>query len=268
MKSDICKLFFDDKFSVVKDNNVLFEYVLRIADNSLILGHRVSELCGHGPSLETDIGLTNIALDLVGHARSILQYAAKVENKGRTDDALAFLRDIREFKNVLLVEQENGNFAETMARQFLFDSFNYHFYNDLQNSKDAELAAIAAKSIKEVAYHYRYSAEWVIRLGDGTDESFEKMQSAIDDIWSYTNEMFVMDEVDKQMVDEGIGVDLDMVKVLWNERVNHIFSEAMLKRPEDQWMQEGGKQGKHSEKMGYILAELQWMQRAYPGLKW
>ena len=133
----------------MKDNNALFEYVLRIADNSLILGHRVSELCGHGPSLETDIGLTNIALDLVGHARSILQYAAKVENEGRSADDLAFLRDIREFKNILLVEQENGNFAETIARQFLFDTFNYHFYNDLKNSKDQELAAIAAKSIKE-----------------------------------------------------------------------------------------------------------------------
>jgi ring-1,2-phenylacetyl-CoA epoxidase subunit PaaC len=252
----------------MEDNTALVEYILRIADNSLILGHRVSEWCGHGPSLETDIGLTNIALDLVGHARTLLQYAAKVENKGRTDDDLAFLRDIREYKNVLIVEQANGNFANTVARQFLFDTFNYHFYESLQDSKDEELASIARKSIKEIAYHYRYSAEWVIRLGDGTDESFEKMQTAIDEIWTYTDEMFEMDKIDEKMISQGTGVNLDLVKILWNERVNQVLKEAMLTRPEKGWMQRGGREGKHTEQMGYILTEMQWMQRAYPGLKW
>ncbi|BDS11701.1 1,2-phenylacetyl-CoA epoxidase subunit PaaC [Aureispira anguillae] len=252
----------------MENNKALFEYILRIADNALILGHRVSEWCGHGPSLETDIGLTNIALDLVGHARVLLQYAAKVEGKGRTDDALAFTRDTREFKNVLLVEQANGNFADTMARQFLFDTFNYHFFAALCDSKDEELVAIAKKSLKELTYHYRYSAEWVIRLGDGTEESHEKMQTALNEAWDYVGELFAMDEIDQQMIQLGIGVDLNAVKELWNERVDAILTEATLAKPEDGWMQKGGKQGKHSEQMGFILTEMQWMQRAYPGLEW
>lgn len=252
----------------MENKEALFEYVLRIADNALILGHRVSEWCGHGPSLETDIGLTNIALDLVGHARVLLQYAAQVEGKGRSEDDLAFLRDIRDFKNVLLVEQPNGNFANTIARQFLFDTFNYHFFAALSNSKDEKLVAIAKKSIKELTYHYRYSAEWVIRLGDGTEESHEKMQEALDDIWDYAGELFVADEVDAKMLEEGIGVDLEDIRPLWEERVNAILKEATLTRPKDGWIQKGGKQGKHTEQMGLVLAEMQWMQRAYPGMEW
>lgn len=252
----------------MKDKETLFEYVTRIADNALILGHRVSEWCGHGPSLETDIGLTNIALDLVGHARVLLQYAAKLEGKGRSDDDLAFLRDIREFKNVLLVERPNGNFADTIARQFLFDTFNYHFFAALCNSKDENLVAIAEKSIKELSYHYRYSAEWVIRLGDGTEESHAKMQEALVDIWDYAGELFEADEVDQAMLEAGIGVDLKAIKVLWDERVDAILKEATLVRPTDGWIQKGGKQGKHSEQMGFILAEMQWMQRAYPNMEW
>ncbi len=246
----------------------LLDYVLRIADNALILGHRVSEWCGHGPSLETDIGLTNIALDLVGHSRSLLQYAAEVEDKGRSEDDLAFLRDIREFKNVLLVEQPNGNFAETIARQFLYDSFNYHFYAALCNSTDKQLVAIAEKSIKELNYHYRYSAEWVIRLGDGTPESHKKMQEALNDLWPYAGELFAADDIDKQMHEAGIGVDLAAIKTLWEERVNAILTEATLIRPADGWIQKGGKQGHHTEQMGLILAEMQWMQRAYPNMEW
>ncbi|WP_052593057.1 1,2-phenylacetyl-CoA epoxidase subunit PaaC [Aureispira sp. CCB-QB1] len=252
----------------MENKEALFEYVLRIADNALILGHRVSEWCGHGPSLETDIGLTNIALDLVGHARVLLQYAAQVEGKGRSEDDLAFLRDIRDFKNVLLVEQPNGNFANTIARQFLFDTFNYHFFAALSNSKNEKLVAIAKKSIKELTYHYRYSAEWVIRLGDGTEESHEKMQEALDDIWDYAGELFVADEVDAKMLEEGIGVDLEAIRPLWEERVNAILKEATLTRPKDGWIQKGGKQGKHTEQMGLVLAEMQWMQRAYPGMEW
>lgn len=252
----------------MEKNKDLVEYTLRIADNALILGHRLSEWCGHGPSLETDIGLTNIALDLVGHARVLLQYAAKAEDKGRTEDDLAFLRDIREFKNVLLVEQLNGHFGNTIARQFLFDTFNYHFYNALQKSSDSELAAIAEKSIKEIAYHYRYSAEWVIRLGDGTEESHAKMQEALNDAWVFTEELFDMDALDNQMLAQGIGVDLNAIKVLWEERVAQILKEATLTAPAKVWMQKGGKQGKHSEHFGYILTEMQWMQRAYPGMEW
>ncbi|MFK7799613.1 MAG: 1,2-phenylacetyl-CoA epoxidase subunit PaaC [Aureispira sp.] len=252
----------------MEHKDFLLEYVLRIADNALILGHRVSEWCGHGPNLETDIGLTNIALDLVGHARSLLQYAAEVEGKNRSEDDLAFLRDIRDFKNVLLVEQVNGNFADTIARQFLFDSFNYHFYAALCDSTDQQLVAIAEKAIKELNYHYRYSAEWVIRLGDGTKESHQKMQVAIDELWPYTGELFEADEVDQAMQEAGIGVDLAAVKVLWTERVEAILKEATLERPKDNWIQKGGKQGHHSEQMGLILAEMQWMQRAYPNMEW
>lgn len=252
----------------MENNKALFEYILRIADNALILGHRVSEWCGHGPSLETDIGLTNIALDLVGHARVLLQYAAAVEGEGKTDDDLAFLRDTRAFKNVLLVEQPNGNFANTMARQFLFDSFNYHFFAALCQSQDKELAAIAEKALKELTYHYRYSAEWVIRLGDGTEESHAKMQEALEDAWEYTGELFEVDALDQQMLEAGVGVDLNAVKLLWEERVDAILKEATLTRPEDGWMQRGGKQGRHSEQMGFILTEMQWMQRAYPGMEW
>lgn len=252
----------------MENNEALFEYIIRIADNALILGHRVSELCGHGPSLETDIGLTNIALDLVGHARVLLQYAAKVEGKGRTEDDLAFLRDIRAFRNVLLVEQPNGNFANTIARQFLFDTFNYHFFAALCNSNDADLEGIAKKSLKELNYHYRYSAEWVIRLGDGTEESHEKMQEALEDVWNYAGELFDIDAVDQAMIEAGIGVNLNEIKVLWEERVDAILKEATLTKPADGWVLKGGKQGKHSEQMGFVLAEMQWMQRAYPGMEW
>ena len=252
----------------MEHKDALLQYILRLADNSLILGHRVSEWCGHGPNLETDIGLTNIALDLVGHARSLLQYAAEVEGKGRDEDDLAFMRDNREFRNVLLVEQANGNFADTMARQFFFDTFNYYVMAALCESQDEQLKAIAKKAIKEITYHYRYSAEWVIRLGDGTEESKEKMQTAIDDLWDYTGELFEIDDVEAYLHEAGIGVDLKQVQQLWNERVDDILKQATLQRPTDGWMQTGGKTGTHSEQMGFILAEMQWMQRAYPGMEW
>lgn len=252
----------------MEHNNALLEYVLRLADNALILGHRVSEWCGHGPNLETDIGLTNIALDLVGHSRSLLQYAAELEGKGRTEDDLAFLRDIREFRNVLLVEQSNGNFADTIARQFFFDTFNYYTFAALCDSKDEQLKAIAEKAIKELTYHYRYSAEWVIRLGDGTEESHQKMQDAIDELWDYTGELFEVDDIEAYLNEAGIGVDLKAIQQLWNERVDAILKEATLNRPADDWMQTGGKRGIHSEEMGLVLAEMQWMQRAYPNMEW
>ncbi len=245
-----------------------FDYILRMGDNALILGQRLSEWCGHGPVLEQDIAITNIALDQMGQARSILKYAGEVESKGRDEDQIAFLRDAWDFRNVLLVEQPNEDWAYTIVRQFLFDAFNYFFHTELRKSTDAHLAAIAEKSLKEITYHLRYSSEWMIRLGDGTEVSHEKMQNALDDLWMYTGELTEMNEVDEMMIAEGIGVDLSGIKPLYNEKVARILEEATLTKPEDDWMQTGGKFGRHSEHLGYILADMQFMQRAYPNMQW
>lgn len=243
-------------------------YVLGIADNALILGQRLGELCGHGPSLETDIALTNISLDLLGQTRSYFQYVAKLQGGEATEDTVAFLRSEREYRNVLLVEQPNTDFAYTIGKQFLFDSFHLLILKELQNSKDHTLAAIAKKSIKEVSYHVRFSSDWVKRLGDGTPESRLKMQTAIDDLWIYTDELFHLTEADQAMVAEGIGVDVNSLKELYFQNVSTVLSEATLDTPELEYFQKGGKLGIHSEHMGYILAEMQYMQRAYPNMNW
>ncbi len=245
-----------------------FEYLLRLADNALILGQRQSEWCGHGPVLEQDIALTNIALDQIGQARMLLAYAGKVEGKGRTEDALAFLRDAGEFRNLLLVEQPNEDWGYTILRQFFFDAFNFFLYQELCDSADADLAVIAQKAIKEITYHLRFSSEWVIRLGDGTDLSHRKMQEALADLWMYTGEMFLPDAIDEWAKDAGIGPSLQAIHVQWNARVREILKEATLELPESGWMQQGGKQGIHTEHLGYILADMQFLQRAYPGLEW
>lgn len=245
-----------------------FDYILRTGDNALILGQRLSEWSGHGPVLEQDIAITNIALDLMGQARSILKYAGEVEGKGRDEDQIAFLRDAWDFRNVLLVEQPNEDWAYTIVRQFLFDTYHYFFYTELTKSKDTHLAAIAEKSLKEVTYHLRYSSEWMIRLGDGTEESHKKMQTALDDLWMYTGELTEMNEVDKIMIAEGIGVDLGRMKPFYDQKVADILEEATLKIPENDWMQTGGKVGRHTEHLGYILADMQFMQRAYPNMQW
>lgn len=244
------------------------DYLLRIADNSLIIGHRMSEWCGHGPILEQDIALINIALDHIGQANNWLTYAAEVQRQGKTADDLAYRRDAHEFRNVLLTEQPNGNWGDTLVRGFLFDIFNYHFQSALMHSADPQIAAIAAKSIKEIAYHRRYSSEWIIRLGDGTEESHAKMQDAVDNLWMYTGELFLADETDQAMAAAGIGADLNTVKALWNQEVSEVLTEATLKRPADGWMQKGGKQGIHTEYLGYILAEMQFLPRAYPDAQW
>lgn len=266
-------------------------YTLQLADNALIIGHRISEWCGHGPILEQDIALTNIALDHLGQARSLYQYAASqfnmlsVEEKNKVfnspaildivksggdidEDDLAYLRDGWDFRNALLLEQPNKDWAYTVARSFFFDTFNFYFNTEMRNSKDETLAAIAEKSLKEVTYHLRWSSEWMIRLGDGTEESHERMQTAVNERWMYTSEFMIANETDKHMLSEGVGVDLDKVRLGWNERVNSVLAEATLTRPNDGWMQEGGKEGRHTEHLGYILAELQFMQRAYPGMDW
>lgn len=249
-------------------NQNLLNYTLQIADNALILGHRLSEWCGHGPILEQDIALTNIALDLIGQARSLYQYASEISGAEKSEDDFAYLRTETKYKNVLLVEQPNGHFGTTIMRQFLFDAFHFAFYERLAKSKDQQLAAIATKSLKEVTYHLRFSSEWVIRLGDGTEESHNKMQTSLNELWMYTGELFIASEADAQMLKEDIGVDLGEVKTFWNEKVEEIFKIATLSRPEDKWMQKGGKTGQHSEHLGYILTEMQYLQRTYPGQEW
>ena len=248
--------------------NQLVEYLLRLGDDSLILGHRLSEWCGHGPILEEDIAMTNIALDLIGQTTTILEYAGQVEGKGRSADNLAFLRFDREYKNALLVEQPNGDFAHTMVRQFLFDAYRVPLFEALLNSKDERLAAIAEKSLKETKYHLKHSAEWVIRLGDGTEESHERAQHALDTLWRYSADLFCADEIEKALVEQGMVPSSDSIKPSWEKTVNEVLAEATLTIPENNWKFEGGRHGKHSEHLGYILAELQYMQRAYPNMEW
>ncbi|MAP55531.1 MAG: phenylacetate-CoA oxygenase subunit PaaI [Altibacter sp.] len=239
-----------------------------MADNSLILGQRLGELCGHGPSLETDIAITNISLDLIGQTRSYYQYAAKLIAGDKTEDDIAFLRLEREYKNVLLVEQPNTHFGYVMARQFLFDVYHLLFLEKLQYSKDEQLAAVAKKGIKEVSYHKRFSSDWVKRLGDGTEESNLKMQEAIDDLWRFTNEMFQMTEWDTMMASEGVGVDVTQLKEAYYTEIKEVLKEATLTVPESTYFTKGGKEGIHTEHMGYILADLQYMQRTYPNMTW
>ena len=246
----------------------LIKYILGIADNSLILGQRLGELCGHGPNLETDIALTNISLDLLGQTRNYYQYIAKLQGDNKTEDDIAFMRSEREYLNVLLVEQPNNHFGYVMARQFYFDVFHLLLMNELQNSKDETLAAIAKKGIKEVSYHLRFSSDWVRRLGDGTSVSHQKMQDGIDDLWRYTNELFLQTEADKEMVEAGIGVDVSVFKEAYYKKVSDVLTEATLTVPTEKYFQKGGKQGIHTEHMGFIIAELQYMQRSYPNLKW
>jgi ring-1,2-phenylacetyl-CoA epoxidase subunit PaaC len=250
----------------MKDN--LIQYIYGIADNSLILGQRLGELCGHGPSLETDIAMTNISLDLFGQVRSYYQYAAKLIGDDATEDTIAFLRKEREYKNVLLVEQPNRDFAYSIARQFLFDVYHLLLLEELQNSSDATLSAIAKKSIKEVSYHVRFSSDWIKRLGDGTEESHNRIQTAINDLWVFTEELFLPTETEKAMVTEGVGVDLNKLKENYFKRISAILEESTLQTPVIEYFQKGGKQGIHSEHMGYILTELQYMQRMYPNMTW
>jgi len=246
----------------------LYKYILGIADNSLILGQRLGELCGHGPSLETDIACTNISLDLFGQVRSYYQYASKVQGEGKSEDDIAMLRPEREYVNVLLVEQPNTDFAYIMTRQFLFDMYHYMFLQKLQLSNDETLTAIAKKSIKEVSYHLRFSSDWIKRLGDGTEESHNRTQNAINDLWTYTDELFHQTDADKVMITEGVGVETLALKEGYYNKVSEVLKEATLAIPESKYFQKGGKLGMHTEHMGYLLTELQYMQRAYPNMTW
>lgn len=253
----------------------IIDYSLQLADDSLILGQRNAEWCGHGPVLEQDIAITNISLDLIGQSRNFYQYAATLINQlpdkpinPATEDTLAYLRKEREFKNCLLVEQPNSDWAQTILRQFFFSQYQYLLFQQLQPSKDEQLAAIAEKSLKEVTYHLRWSSEWVIRLGDGTEESHKRMVKAIDELWRYTGELFVCTEYEIRCTQERIGVDVSQLREAWFYKVKEVFDEADLAVPEKVYMQTGGKEGKHTEHLGYILTELQYMQRAYPNCEW
>ena len=247
----------------------LFDWLLRQGDSCLVLGHRLSEWCGHAPVLEEDIALANVALDLIGQARFWLTLAGEVEGAGRDENQLAYLRDAHAYRNVLLVEQKNGDFAVTMTRQFLFDAWHWLVLTELQCSADPRVAEIAMKAVKEVAYHLERSRDWVIRLGDGTEESHRRMRKAVDQLWPFSGELFEMDEVDRAVIERGIGVDLEGLRGPWLELVRTTFDEATLAMPNpDAWMQRGGKRGRHSEHLGYLLAEMQFVQRAYPGATW
>ncbi len=245
-----------------------FDYVLRLGDNALILAQRLGEWCGHGPVLEQDIAMTNIALDLLGQARLLLSYAGEMEGKGRTEDDLASFRDTQQFRNVLLVEQPNQDWAFTIARQFFFDAYNYYNYEALRHSSDERLAAIAEKALKEVTYHLRFSSEWMLRLGDGTELSHQKIQAAVDELWPFTGELTTPNATDVAMSAAGIAPDLLVIKPLWEKKVADVLAEATLKQPAAGWMQSGGKDGRHTEYLGFMLAEMQHLQRTYPGQTW
>jgi ring-1,2-phenylacetyl-CoA epoxidase subunit PaaC len=248
--------------------NPHYLYLLRLADNALVLGHRLTEWSSRAPTLEEDIALSNIALDLIGQARALYGRAIAAGRDGHDEDQLAFLRDAHEFLNVQLVERPNGDFAASMARQLCYSALAVPLWAALTRSNDGELAGIAAKAEKECAYHLRHSSEWVIRLGDGTPESREHMQRAIDDIWMFTGEMFEVDEVDRAMIEAGIATDASSLLPAWNETVGDVLAVATLRRPADGWMISGGRRGTHTESLGHMLAHMQFLKRAHPGAAW
>ncbi len=246
----------------------LLRYVLRLGDTSLILGQRLGEWVGHAPELEEDLGLANLALDMIGQARLLLSYAGEIEGRGRDEDALAFLRDGSEFLNLALAEQPNGDFAQTIVRQFLLDAWQLEIYEELSASTDTRLAAIAAKALKESRYHYRFSSSWLIRLGDGTGESQRRAQAALESLWRFTDELCSPDEVDEEMAAAGIAPRLADVQPRWSAHVEEVLREATLRRPPSTRYSWYGKRGVHTEHLGHMLTEMQHLQRAYPGAQW
>ncbi len=246
----------------------LIEYLLRLGDDRLVLGHRLSEWCGHAPILEEDIALANIALDLIGQATLLLRLAARTENMGRDEDTLAYVREAIDFRNVLMAEFPPGDFAYTMVRQFLFSAAAVFQLEGLTRSTDSELAGISAKALKETRYHARHSGEWVIKLGDGTEESHRRAQDALDVLWRYSGEMFLMDDVDRQLIGAGLAPDLEPIESAWRTQVGEVIARATLTMPAAGYMQRGGRHGQHTEHLGHMLAEMQILQRSFPGAKW
>ena len=249
-------------------DNALFEYLLRLGDDRLILGHRLSEWCGHGPILEEDIALANIALDLVGHASALLRLAGETEGKGRDEDALAYFREAVEYRNALIVELPKGDFGFTIVRQFLFDVYSVLLWDALSSCQHEQLAAIAAKCLKEDKYHLRHSSEWVVRLGDGTEESHARVQTALEQLWRYTHELLQGDAVDVAVADQGIVVDHGAIASRWHTMVSDVVSRATLTLPTDTASNLGGRIGKHTEHLGHLLAEMQIVARSHPGASW
>jgi ring-1,2-phenylacetyl-CoA epoxidase subunit PaaC len=243
-------------------------YILRLADTCLVLGQRLGEWVGHAPALEEDLGLANISLDLIGQARLLLTYAGELEGRGRTEDDLAMARDQSDFVNLALVEQPNGDFGRTIVRQFLVDAFQLELYEALQHSSDARLAEVATKALKETRYHLRYSSAWLIRLGDGTEESHRRVQEALNELWRFTAEFFAADEIDEEMARGGVAPSPADLGTRWSARVDEVLREATLQRPADVRYPWHGKRGDHTEHLGYLLAEMQFLHRAYPGASW
>ena len=250
------------------DKNLILQYVVRLGDDSLILGHRLSEWCSYGPFLEEDIALTNVALDYIGRARMYYAYAAELSSDEKTEDDFAYLRDCREYQNLLINELPKGDFAYTMARQLIMDAYYIDFLSELKKSVDGTLSAIAGKVIKETQYHLRRSTDWTMRLGDGTEESHLRMQKAFDELWGYVPEMFELDELEQELADLGIAVNTTRLKPQWESRIKAILTEATIAVPESSWIVRGGRRGMHTEHLGHLLSQLQYMQRSYPGLQW
>lgn len=246
----------------------MFEYLVRLADDRLVLGHRLSEWCGHGPILEEDIALANIALDLIGEATMLYKLAGDAEGKGRDGDALAYFRDAVDYRNALLLELPKGDFAVTIARQFFFSVYSLLQMQALTKSSDAELAGVAAKTVKEATYHVRHSANWLVTLGDGTDESHDRAQKAVNELWRYTGELFIADDVDQAAATSGLGVDPSTLEAGWRARVTDVLTRAKLATPAVAYMQRGGRDGKHTEHLGHMLAEMQIVARSFPGASW
>ncbi|HUQ46763.1 MAG TPA: 1,2-phenylacetyl-CoA epoxidase subunit PaaC [Gemmatimonadaceae bacterium] len=252
----------------MSDNAALAEYLLRLGDDRLVLGHRLSEWCGHGPILEEDIALANIALDLIGQATLLLKLAGEVEGKGRSEDTLAYFREAIDYRNVQMLELPNGDYAFTIVRQFLFDVFSYHLLEELQKSANKELAGIAAKGFKEVRYHVRHSSEWVVRMGDGTEESHMRAQKALDHLWRFTGQMFEADGVDKLLFSERVGADVAAIQPKWRAVVEDVMKRATLTIPNDPPAMTGGRKGRHTEHLGHMLSEMQIVARSHPGAEW
>ena len=248
--------------------NPVFDFLLRVADDRLVLGHRLSEWCGHGPILEEDIALSNIALDLVGQASAVLKIAGQVEGAGRDEDALAYFRNETDYRNAQLVELPNGDFAVTILRQFLFDAFSVLQWESLRECKHTQLAGIAAKAFKEDSYHLRHSSDWVLRLGDGTEESHERAQRAVNDLWRFSGELFEHDAVDEAAAARGLGVDHAAIRARWHEMVADVMSRATITIPTVAAMATGGRRGRHTEFLGHLLAEMQIVARSHPGASW
>lgn len=246
-----------------------FEYILRLADDRLILGHRLSEWCGHGPMLEEDIALANCALDLIGHAATLYEYTAGIEGNNRDRDDIVYFRNDVEYKNIKMVELPRGDFGFTVARNFLFSSFSHYLYEALSDTDDDQFSGMIKKHLKEIKYHQRHSREWVLRLGDGTEESHNRMQNAFDELWTYTDELFYHDEVGEQMINNHLGIDPTSFKDEWKQTVASALDKATLTVPDwNQFMAGGGRQGRHTEHLGHLLAEMQHLRRSYPDANW